>query len=89
VDYRLKLHSIGLRWQSQITGWVPDKRFSDLQTRGLFTLWHHIHEFYEFKGGTVIRDTVAYKLPGWVAGDILAHAYIKNGLEKSFIFRRQ
>mgnify|MGYP006138579493 CR=1 FL=1 len=89
VDYRLKLHSIPLRWQSQITGWVPDKRFSDLQTRGPYTFWHHIHEFYESKGGTVIRDNVAYKLPGWVAGDILAHAYIKKDLEKIFIFRRQ
>ena len=46
VDYRLKLHSVPLRWQSQITGWVPDKRFSDLQTRGPYTFWHHIHEFY-------------------------------------------
>ncbi|MDE1044468.1 MAG: TIGR01777 family oxidoreductase [Nitrospinaceae bacterium] len=89
VDYRLKLHSIPLHWQSQITGWVPDKRFSDLQTRGPYTFWHHIHEFYESKGGTVIRDNVTYKLPGWVAGDILAHAYIKKDLEKIFIFRRQ
>lgn len=89
VDYRLKLHSVPLRWQSQIKGWVPDKRFSDLQTRGPYTFWHHIHEFYESKGGTVIRDNVAYKLPGWVPGDILAHAYVKKDLEKIFIFRRQ
>ncbi len=89
VDYRLKLHSIPLRWQSRITGWLPNKRFSDLQTRGPYTFWHHIHEFYESKGGTVIRDNVAYKLPGWVPGDILAHAYVKKDLEKIFIFRRQ
>jgi len=89
VDYRLKLHSVPLRWQSQITGWVPDKRFSDLQTQGPYTFWHHIHDFYESKGGTVIRDNVTYKLPGWVPGDILAHAYVKKDLEKIFIFRRQ
>jgi uncharacterized protein len=89
VDYRLKLHSVPVRWQSRITGWVPNKRFSDLQTRGPYTFWHHIHEFYESKGGTVIRDNVAYKLPGWVPGDILAHAYVKKDLEKIFIFRRQ
>lgn len=89
VDYRLKLHSIPLRWQSRITGWLPNKRFSDLQTRGPYTFWHHIHEFYESKEGTVIRDNVAYKLPGWVPGDILAHAYVKKDLEKIFIFRRQ
>jgi hypothetical protein len=32
---------------------------------------------------------VAYKLPGWVPGDILAHGYVKKDLEKIFIFRRQ
>jgi uncharacterized protein (TIGR01777 family) len=89
VDYRLKLHSIPLRWQSRITGWLPNKRFSDLQTRGPYAFWHHIHEFYESKGGTIIRDNVAYKLPGWMPGDILAHAYVKKDLEKIFIFRRQ
>ena len=83
MDYRLKLHCVPLRWQSRITGWVPDKRFSDLQTRGPYTFWHHIHEFYESKGGTVIRDNVAYKIPGWVPGDILADLYVKKYLEKN------
>jgi hypothetical protein len=32
---------------------------------------------------------VAYKLPGWVPGDILADPYVKKYLEKIFIFRRQ
>ena len=89
VDYRLKLHSVPLRWQSRITDWVPGKRFSDIQTRGPYTFWHHIHEFYESRGGTVIRDNVTYKLPGWVPGDMLAHSYVKKDLEKIFIFRRK
>lgn len=89
LDYQLKLHGIPMRWQSRITDWVPGKRFADLQTRGPYAFWHHIHEFYEDRGGTVIRDIVAYKLPGWVPGDILAHAYVKKDLEKIFMFRRQ
>jgi len=89
LDYQLKLHGIPVRWQSQITGWVPGKRFSDQQTRGPYAFWHHTHEFYEARGGTVIRDNVVYKLPGWVPGDILAHAYIKKDLEKIFMFRRE
>jgi ligand-binding SRPBCC domain-containing protein len=68
---------------------LSDKRFSDLQTRGQYAFWHHMHEFYESMGSTVIRDNVVYKLPGWVPGDILAHAYVKKDLEKIFIFRRQ
>jgi uncharacterized protein len=89
LDYQLKLHGFPLKWQSQITGWVPGKRFSDQQTRGPYTFWHHTHEFYESRGGTVIRDNVVYKLPGWVPGDVLGHAYIKKDLEKIFMFRRK
>ncbi len=89
MDYQLKLHGVPIRWQSRISGWVPGKRFTDQQTRGPYALWHHIHEFYESSGGTIIRDNVTYKLPGWVPGDILAHAYVKKDLEKIFIYRRQ
>jgi hypothetical protein len=89
LDYQLKLHGIPIRWQSRITDWVPGKRFLDQQTRGPYTFWHHIHEFYEARGGTVIRDNVVYKLPGWVPGDVLGHAYIKKDLEKIFMYRRE
>lgn len=89
LDYQLKLHGIPVRWQSRITGWVPGKRFSDQQTRGPYTFWYHTHEFYEARGGTVIRDNVVYKLPGWVPGDVVGHAYIKKELEKIFMCRRE
>ncbi len=88
LDYQLKLHGISVKWQSRILDWVPGKRFSDQQVRGPYAFWHHTHEFYESRGGTVIRDNVVYKLPGGVPGDILAHTYIKKDLEKIFIFRR-
>jgi uncharacterized protein len=74
VDYRLKLHSVPLRWKFQITGWVPDKRFSDPQTREPYTFWHHTHELYESNEGTVISDNLDYKLLRIDAGNILAHA---------------
>ena len=89
LDYQLKLHGIPVHWQSRITDYVPGKRFSDQQTRGPYAFWHHTHEFYEARGGTVIRDNVVYKLPGWVPGDVLAHAYVKKDLEKIFMFRRE
>jgi hypothetical protein len=89
LNYQLKLHGIPIRWQSRITDWVPGKRFLDQQTRGPYTFWHHMHEFYEARGGTVIRDNVVYKLPGWVPGDVLGHSYIKKDLEKIFMYRRE
>ena len=89
LDYQLRLHGIPVKWQSKITGWIPGQRFSDQQTRGPYTFWHHTHEFYEARGGTVIRDNVVYKFPGWVPGDILGHNFINKDLEKIFMFRRE
>ena len=89
IDYQLKLHGITFKWRSQISDWVSGKRFSDQQVKGPYAFWHHTHEFYESKGGTLIRDHVVYKLPGGVPGDSLAHAYVKRDLEKIFIFRRE
>jgi uncharacterized protein len=89
LDYELKLHGFPVRWQSKIMDWVPGKRFSDYQTRGPYTFWHHTHEFYEARGGTVIRDNVFYKIPGWVLGDVMGHSHIKKDLEKIFMHRKE
>ena len=89
LDYRLKIRGIPVRWQSKITECIHEIRFADMQTRGPYRFWHHIHEFYEKDGGTIIRDRVFYKLPGWVPGDIVAHWFVRKELEKIFIHRRK
>ena len=89
LDYRLKIRGIPVRWQSKITECINEIRFEDMQTRGPYQFWHHIHEFYEKDGGTIIRDRVFYKLPGWVPGDIIAHWFVRKELEKIFLHRRK
>ncbi len=89
LDYSLKIRGIPVRWQSKITGFTPGVRFSDMQTKGPYHFWHHTHEFYEKNGGTLIRDKVLYKLPGWVPGDIFVHWLIRRDLETIFLYRRE
>lgn len=89
LDYRLKLHGIPFYWQSTITGWHPEQRFSDLQTRGPYNFWHHIHEFVEKDGGTILRDKAVYKIPLGIPGDVLLHDFIRRDLESIFYFRRR
>jgi uncharacterized protein (TIGR01777 family) len=88
LDYSLKIRSIPIRWQTKITECISGVRFSDMQTRGPYCFWHHTHEFFEKNGGTLIRDKVLYKLPGWVPGDIIAHWLVRKDLEKIFLYRR-
>ena len=89
LDYSLKIRGISIRWQTKITECISGVRFSDMQTRGPYLFWHHTHEFFEKNGGTLIRDKVLYKLPGWVPGDIIAHWLVRKDLEKIFLYRRE
>ena len=63
VDYSLRMYGVTMRWQARIVEFEPLRRFVDMQERGPYRYWRHIHEFEPVPGGTVIRDTVDYELP--------------------------
>jgi len=88
LDYSLRLHGVPFRWQTRIEDWQPDEWFSDCQSRGPYTFWHHRHEFHEKDGGTLIRDRAHYKIPLGAAGDLFLHPFIRADLEKIFGYRR-
>ncbi len=84
IDYRLKLHGIPLRWQSEITTWNPPYAFVDEQRRGPYRHWRHIHTFEETENGVVIGDSVAYAV--W--GDGLVNKFfVRPDIEKIFAYR--
>ena len=89
IDYSLRLHGVPLRWQSRIESWKPNQVFVDVQTRGPYRLWHHMHEFQEENGGTLIRDKVRYELPFGSLGDLLTGRWVRHDLEEVFRFRRE
>jgi ligand-binding SRPBCC domain-containing protein len=62
---RLRPHParIPFRWRTRIELWDPGRRFVDVQVRGLFSLWEHIHTFDQRDGGTLIHDRVLYRTP--------------------------
>ncbi len=87
IDYRLKLNGVPLRWQTRIEAWQPPRRFVDLQARGPYALWHHTHDFLPLAGGTLMRDTVRYKLPaGWL-GQLAGGPKVTADVERIFDYR--
>ena len=85
IDYRLRVHGIPLRWQSEITVWEPPFRFIDVQTHGPYRAWIHEHTFESRDGGTLMRDHVQYAVTG---GAIVRNLLVAPDLEKIFNFRR-
>jgi ligand-binding SRPBCC domain-containing protein len=89
IDYRIRLNGVPLRWRTRIEEVVPNERFVDVQVRGPYKSWRHIHTFRPVPGGTALGDRVEYELPLGPLG-ALAHALVvKRQLRAIFDYRTQ
>ncbi|MGE0592792.1 MAG: SRPBCC family protein [Vicinamibacterales bacterium] len=75
IDYRISLHGLPMAWKTEISEWEPPVRFRDVQLRGPYREWVHTHTFEEQDGGTLVRDTVRYRM--WLPQPL---AGVANGL---------
>jgi len=88
IDYKLSLHGIPVRWQSVIESWQPGRCFADRQTRGPYSVWHHVHEFEPVRGGTLLRDRIRFAVPLGALGEAVGGGFVRRDVEKIFAFRR-
>jgi ligand-binding SRPBCC domain-containing protein len=86
IDYRLRVHGLPMRWQSEITIWEPPHRFVDEQRRGPYRLWIHEHRFESNAEGTLCKDFVRYAVPG---GRLMEWLFVRRDIERIFAFRRK
>jgi ligand-binding SRPBCC domain-containing protein len=86
IDYRLRVHGLPLRWQSEITAWDPPHRFVDEQRRGPYRTWRHEHRFTADGDGTLVEDDVTYAAPG---GALVERLFVGRDLARIFAFRRE
>jgi ligand-binding SRPBCC domain-containing protein len=91
IQYRLRLHGVGVSWMTSIQAWDPPHRFVDVQLRGPYALWHHTHEFAADPhdgDGTVMRDTIRYALPFGPLGTLADRLLVRRDLAAILDFRR-
>ena len=86
IEYRLHLHAIALRWQSEITAWDPPFRFVDEQRRGPYRKWIHEHTFTRCGDGSEIRDFVKYDHAG---GWLVNFLFVQREVRRIFMYRTQ
>jgi ligand-binding SRPBCC domain-containing protein len=85
IDYRLRIHGVPMRWQSEISRWNPPSSFVDEQRKGPYRRWVHTHTFAAERGGTRVGDSVEFEVPfGWLAG-----RFVMRDVQKIFAFRQQ
>lgn len=86
IDYRLKLHSIPVKWKTEISEWEPPYRFVDRQLKGPYRLWHHEHTFTECEAGTQVTDDVRYAVLG---GALVNRLFVQKDVARIFRYRRE
>jgi len=86
IDYRLRLHGIPLRWQSEITVWDPPWRFVDEQRRGPYRMWRHEHRFEGGGSKILVQDHILYAVPG---GWLINRLFVARDVEEIFCWRRK
>lgn len=85
IDYTITWLGIRMLWRSKIINYYPPRSFTDIQVKGPYRSWVHVHTLKGVPEGTVMEDSVTYKLP-FLA--LLVHGpIIKKNLEDIFCYR--
>jgi len=89
IDYRIRLAGIPMSWRTRIDDWEPGVRFIDVQERGPYRQWVHLHEFQAVANGVVMTDRVDYRLPLGPLGRIAHALAVRAALAAIFDYRFQ
>ena len=76
-------------WRTRIEDWTPPVRFSDVQLRGPFRYWHHLHEFQLDGAGTLLKDTVSFDLYCRKLYQTPVLSWIDQDLRRIFLHRQK
>jgi ligand-binding SRPBCC domain-containing protein len=88
IEYRLRLHGVPVRWRTRIESWDPPRSFVDMQIRGPYSLWEHLHTFEEDgPGATLIGDRVRYSIPFGPLGAVADRLLVQRDLRRIFDYR--
>jgi ligand-binding SRPBCC domain-containing protein len=89
IRYRLRLHGIPVSWRSRIDEWRPGERFVDRQIAGPYAAWQHTHQFVARDHGTLLMDTVRYRLRCAPLGRTPLLAWVHRDVRNIFEYRHR
>lgn len=89
VSLRTKIGPAWVRWDVEHRDYIEGVQFRDVQLRGPFAHWEHLHRVEPVDGGRacVLTDAITYQLPLGVLGRIGGGAFARAELERLFNYR--
>jgi ligand-binding SRPBCC domain-containing protein len=89
IDYTIQMLGFPVRWTSFIATYDPPHTFVDIQLKGPYSYWHHVHTFTDHPQGTRIEDVVHYSLPGGPVGRFMHFLFVRKQLNAIFSYREE
>ena len=86
---RLKVGPFWRRWVARHEDVRPGVGFTDVQERGPFALWRHVHRFEAAPTGSVLEDDVTWSLPGGALAHALLGRRVERDLRRVFGWRQE
>ena len=85
---RMKLGPLSRRWVAEHRDYQPGRQFVDVQIRGPFEVWEHVHRV-EPAGpdASVMIDEVSWRLPLGALGKAVASSMVEKRLGRMFAYR--
>ena len=85
-DYTIRWLGLSMGWRSRIIDYHPPERFTDIQLRGPYRSWVHVHTFIHVHEGTLMKDEVTYRIP---LPALPVNGIIRRQLRGIFTYRKR
>lgn len=89
VSLRTKIGPVWVRWEVEHRDYVEGVQFRDVQLRGPFEGWEHLHRFEPMDRGRgcMMTDEVSYQLPFGRLGQWIGGPFVHAELTRVFNYR--
>jgi uncharacterized protein len=76
------------RWDLEHRDYQQGRSFTDVQVRGPFRYWKHIHRMIPHgPASCVLEDSIEYELPLGIAGRLVGRLFMQPTLKRLFAYR--
>ncbi|MCL4192350.1 MAG: NAD-dependent epimerase/dehydratase family protein, partial [Thermoguttaceae bacterium] len=88
VTLSMEICRVPITWIAEHRDYQPGRQFRDVQIRGPFARWEHLHRFEPVADDrTIAEDRIEYVLPGGRWGQRLGAGSIDRKLRRAFRYR--